>query len=509
MANPIAVPGTNVPSGAAVSPGGAQGPTTVSANANNKATLGSDLLLLVQGTAAGVAATTHAQTVSGDDPQLTNARTPTAHHTTHEHGGGDAVNITYSDLLAIPATFAPTPHEASHVTGTDQIPLASASTKGLLKQTSGNTTDFIDGTNNSQPLQPVIWSARLRSFNALGQSNPTFEVDQRFCGATSSNANGFVQDRWTNTRAGTMTFNSGQMGPAQVLAPGTAFAVSRSFHRITLTTAQASLAAAHAHQLNTVVEGSQWRELQYDYHSIQLLVRSSVAPLKFGVFLSDSPATKSLTKLCTISTANVWTLITLPNLAVFPGGNFTTTPGAVGYVFGISLGCGSTYTAPANDTWQNGYFLAALGQDNWFANAVNSTFDVGFVQHEPGSLCTGLLDLPFSQNLDDCTLYYAKAAPYGTLACQGNAYHLLGPTLNGNTIVRSALRFARRMATAPTIRVSGTTATLNQVYIEGIGNSAIASISATDSGIQMVTLSANATLAGASVLGDWDADTSW
>jgi microcystin-dependent protein len=125
MANPIAVPGTNVPSGAAVSPGGSQGPTTVSANANNKATLGTDSLLLVQGTAAGVAATTHAQTVSGDDPQLTNARTPTA-------------------------------HQASHVTGSDQIPLASVSTKGLLNQTSGNTTDFIDGTNNSQPIVNLI-----------------------------------------------------------------------------------------------------------------------------------------------------------------------------------------------------------------------------------------------------------------------------------------------------------------------------------------------------------------
>jgi hypothetical protein len=53
MANPISVPGTVVPSGAAVSPGGAQGvqgiqgPTSVSADAGNIATLGSDNLILV------------------------------------------------------------------------------------------------------------------------------------------------------------------------------------------------------------------------------------------------------------------------------------------------------------------------------------------------------------------------------------------------------------------------------------------------------------------------------
>src|SRR6202008_3860486 len=71
---------------------GPAGPSAVSANTNNKAMLGSDSLILVQGTAAGVAATTHAQTVSGDDPQLTNARTPTAHQGTH-NGGSDPIPL--------------------------------------------------------------------------------------------------------------------------------------------------------------------------------------------------------------------------------------------------------------------------------------------------------------------------------------------------------------------------------------------------------------------------------
>src|SRR4029077_9721368 len=143
------------------------GPAAISANANNKATLGSDSLILVQGVAAGIAATTHTQTVSGDDPQLTNARAPTAHASTHNLGGSDAIAPDWTQVANKPATFAPSAHEASHVTGSDQLPLGSASTKGLLKQVSGHTTDFIDGTNIAQLLQPVIWSARLRSFNAI------------------------------------------------------------------------------------------------------------------------------------------------------------------------------------------------------------------------------------------------------------------------------------------------------------------------------------------------------
>src|SRR4029077_774664 len=78
--------------------------------------------------ASGNASTT--QLVKGDDTRLTDARTPTAH--------------------------AP-----SHVTGSDQIVLAGSTTKGLLNQLSGNTTDFVDGTNACQNLvtaiDPEIW----------------------------------------------------------------------------------------------------------------------------------------------------------------------------------------------------------------------------------------------------------------------------------------------------------------------------------------------------------------
>jgi microcystin-dependent protein len=140
MATPgTAVPGTVVASGSLTTPGGAQGVQGIqgppgsgggggiSADANNKATLGTDSLILVQGVAAGTSATTHTQTVSGDDPQLTNARTPTA-------------------------------HEASHVSGTDQIPNASATARGLLAQLSGNVTDYVGGDNACHNLVAALAS---------------------------------------------------------------------------------------------------------------------------------------------------------------------------------------------------------------------------------------------------------------------------------------------------------------------------------------------------------------
>jgi hypothetical protein len=131
--------------------------------------------------------------------------------------------------------------------------------------------------------------------------------------------------------------------------------------------------------------------------------------------LRDNPATRSITKLCTIPTAGAWTLITLPNLpTVAAGGNWNFSTGAIGYELDITLAAGSTLTSPANDVWQNGNFIGALGQDNFCAKAVNSVFYVAFIQHEPGLLCTTLIDKPFSQNYEECLRYYAKSYDYDT-----------------------------------------------------------------------------------------------
>jgi hypothetical protein len=174
-ASSLITPGGDIgPAGAtgtagATGPQGPAGPTAISANANNKATLGTDSLLLVQGTAAGIAATTHAQTVSGDDPQLTNARTPTTHAVTHAHGGSDPVTITYSDLAGIPASFTPTAHHATHLTGgSDIIPAPTTSASGLVPPIPNDTTQFLrgDGTFAHDAV-----SANVGNIATLGTDN--------------------------------------------------------------------------------------------------------------------------------------------------------------------------------------------------------------------------------------------------------------------------------------------------------------------------------------------------
>ena len=300
-------------------------------------------------------------------------------------------------------------------------PLADTTQDGLLRKVSGLTTDFVDGTNNCQPIVPQITAVRLRSYNAI--SNPTFEVDQRNAGNSISPTGAtvlFAQDRWTLDQASiaTLRVTSQQITSktTTVLVPGTNFPISGAYQRITLTTQQASLGASSYLRLYQSVEGPQARELIGDVHSLSLLVRSSVAGLIFTATIRDSPVWQALTLLCTIPTANTWTLITLPNLPMFPTGgsnNFSPMPGVVGYEMDIVLACGTTNTAPASGSWQAGNFFGAPGMSNFAASAVNSTFDIAFVQHEPGPLCTTLIDKPFSQNLDECLRYFQKTYEYG------------------------------------------------------------------------------------------------
>jgi hypothetical protein len=113
------------------------------------------------------------------------------------------------------------------------LALASATSSGLLKKLDGNTTDFVDGSNNFQTLlpvaQPVIWSVRMRSINAVGNSN--FEVDQRNVGSAVSasvSGNFWVSDRWLLSGTGTVSWaiSAGQTA-VNVPWPGTNTIVSR------------------------------------------------------------------------------------------------------------------------------------------------------------------------------------------------------------------------------------------------------------------------------------------
>jgi hypothetical protein len=345
-----------------------------------------------------------------------------------------------------PAFYTSKPTASTLVAGDKMLALKS----GAYVQS--DFQNVIDSVSAAISSDAEIWNVRLRSFNAIG--NPNFEVDQRNAGAILGNpATGFIQDRWSVGRAGTMAFNVGRnVGDSSIVVPGTNFRISGNWLGIRLTTQQASLGTGDFFHFYQQVEGNQLRELIGDVHSVSLLVQSSVAGLKFAFYLRDNPPTKTLVKLCTIPTANVWTLIPLANLPVWPAGNFSILPGTAGYYFGICLAAGANSVAPAADTWQNGSFLGAPGMSNFAANAVNSTFLVGFVQHEPGPVCSTFQDKTFQQNYDESLRHFQKTYNYavvpGTVTPIGlRAMIALSATTNSY----GPVSFLKPMAKVPTM----------------------------------------------------------
>jgi hypothetical protein len=136
-----------------------------------------------------------------------------------------------------------------------------------------------------------------------------------------------------------------------------------------------------------------------------------VANLKFSVALQDSLSGWTLTKLCTMGAANTWTLITLPNIPVDGERDVQCGTGGGGVLYVCGVGGGTTVTGTP-DSWVAGGKIGATGMSNFASKAVNSTFDLGFVQHEPGDTCTALMDKRWLDNYDECLRYYHKTCNY-------------------------------------------------------------------------------------------------
>ena len=340
--------------------------------------------------------------------------------------------------------------------------------------------------------QGQIWSIRQRTFSSIG--NSTFEVDQRNVFSAIANVpNGMVQDRWGISTGGTLRASWQANQGQTIVVPGTSFQISQAQVNIQSTTAEASLAAGSLFAFYQNVEGPSWRELANDVTSISVLVYCTVAGFKFAVSLRNGAQTVSLVKLCTIPNANTWTLITLPNIPKPTSGSFPLTPGSNAYALGVCLGSGTTYIAPSVDVWNTGNFLGAPGMSNLFATTGN-TFIIGFIQHEPGPVCSTLIDYPFSQNYRDCLRYYSKSWDLGTAVGTSTDAGLTSCNYSGgsSSFLPINLRFPVPMAKAPGVNIYSRTGVQSQVILIGSSlTSGISGLSAVSQrGVPFATLSA-------------------
>jgi hypothetical protein len=398
-------------------------------------------------------------------------------------------------------------------------PLASVSGSGLLRQLSGNTTDFADGSNNYQSLAtasgPTIQLVRLRTLNTLG--NPNFDVDQRQVRNTatiSGGTNYWICDRWLRTGGGTYSVKCGTT-PATVLIPGTSYQIGNYGLYAQVVTPQATLGATDLQTWITYVEGCNLRPLFGDVHSLSLMVGANVSPVNFSVAIryATGGTYYSLVLPCTYTAAGAAVqVINLPNLPVWTASApWKLTAGNYGYDITVTLACGSTYVAPTNGVWLNGNYLAAAGMDNFVAKPAGSIFTLYFVQHEPGPECGPYIDPVFEESLSACQRYYCKSTSYGNLCPTSNEWRGMGMWISNTTACRLSLQFPVEMMSAPSVTIYDNGVTANAIYVDQYGSRACgAGGLVTTTACGSCTLNANPGTAGTcEVLGQWVADTGW
>ena len=192
---------------------------------------------------------------------------------------------------------------------------------------------------------------------------------------------------------------------------------------------------------------------------------------------------------------------------------WSTSQGTIGYYLNIILAAGSSTVIPANDSWVATGNGNPAGIDNFAASPGGSTFDLAFIQHQPGPECGALIELPFEENLSACQRYFCKSNAYANLCPTSNDWTGIGMWINNSVAIRLNLQFPVEMAKVPAVTLYDNGVTANAVYPDYYGSKACsAGQFVTTAHCGYCSLNANPGSTGTNtcgVLGQWKADTGW
>jgi hypothetical protein len=178
---------------------------------------------------------------------------------------------------------------------------------------------------------------------------------------------------------------------------------------ITVTTADASIAAGDYYQVQQRIEGFNVADFGLGTASainftVSFWVRSSLTGT-FGGSLYNSAANRSYPFTYVVSAANTWEQKTF-TVAGDTSGTWTTDNTA-GLTLNFSLGAGSTYTDSAAGSWVGSLEFGASGQINPIATN-GATFYITGVQLEAGSVATPFEQIDYGRELIMCQRYFVN-----------------------------------------------------------------------------------------------------
>lgn len=233
--------------------------------------------------------------------------------------------------------------------------------------------------------------------------NPGMVINQRGGTVTATPSGAYGVDRFKSYASGGGVFTSIQ---STTVPTGPGFINSVL---LTVTTADASIAAPDYYAFNQEIEGFNVADLGFGTASastvtLSFWVRSSITGT-YAVALYNSAGNRGYPATYTISAADTWTFVSL----TIPGdtGGTWLTNNSAGLIIRYDLGSGSDAYGTAN-TWKTtGTFAASRTSStaNWIST-LGATFYLTGVQLERGSNATSFEFRDYGRELMMCQRYY-------------------------------------------------------------------------------------------------------
>jgi hypothetical protein len=339
-------------------------------------------------------------------------------------------------------------------TGTGTFTIESPATntdRTLTLPDAGGTIMTNSGAEAASFASLVVAGNNISAENSLGFRNRIINgdmrIDQRNAGASVTNADAYITDRFFVSYVGSAV---GRMTAQQSTTVPDGFNNSLA---LTVTTTMASPGSNDGNYLQQAIEGFNsadlgWGTANAKTVTLSFWVRSSVTG-SFALTLFNSAVDRVYGALYTISAANTWEQKTI----VVPGdttGTWLTTNGA-GIRVTWGFAGGATRTASTGWNAGGGVFLTNVtGATNLMATN-GATFYITGVQLEAGSVATPFERRPFGTELALCQRYAWRCSQY------------VGSANSASNVFTSQVPYPVQMRAAPTLEAGA-------VFVVNVGN---------------------------------------
>ena len=290
-----------------------------------------------------------------------------------------------------------------NLTGTASTATAAATAYGLSGSPTLSGITSVSTTNLTVNGNSYPSSGPLSNRNKI--INGDMRIDQRNAGASVTPTDAYTLDRW-EIREDT----DGAITAQQVSEAPAGFNKSL---KITVTTADSSLAATQRLLVDQRIEGFNTADLDFGTAgaktvTLSFWVRSSLTGT-FGGSLINHTNNRSYPYTYSISAANTWEYKTVTIAGDTSGTWETTTSAGIKVYFG--LGVGSTYSGTAS-AWAASEFYSTTGAVS-VIGTLNATWQITGVQLEAGSVATPFEHRSYGDELARCQRYYETCYQQG------------------------------------------------------------------------------------------------